>query len=136
LESVDSAINASLGASLTPFPILSITLNTNTNGHVFAIAKSGLVTVEVAYPMKIKSFLFLNLSEKYPERTLRNDAVVSAAHSTIPTIDAHAPKDVRNNGIKGKIIWLLRSVNMLTRPRMMMFLVMPVKKDLERRMNS
>lgn len=104
LESVDSAMSASLGASLTPFPILSMTLKMSTNGQVLARAKSGLVTVEVAYPMKIKSFLFLNLSEKYPESTLRNDAVVSAAPSTIPTIEAPAPNEVRNKGIKGKII--------------------------------
>ena len=129
--SVDSAISASLGASLTPFPILSMTLNSSTNGRVFVSAKSGLVIVDIAYPIKMKSFLFLNLSEKYPESTLRNDAVVSAAPSTIPTIEAPAPNDVRNKGIKGKIIWLLKSVSMLTSTRMMMFLVMPVKKYLE-----
>ncbi|MEI7558145.1 MAG: hypothetical protein WCJ45_04945 [bacterium] len=101
---VPSATNASLGASLSHFPILSITLNTNTAGHVFAKANKGLVIVEKLYPIITNIFLFLNLSDRYHENTFNNDAVVSAAPSTIPITVAPAPKLVRNNGIKGNTI--------------------------------
>jgi hypothetical protein len=69
-----------------------------------AIANNGLVTVENEYPIKINIFLFLNLSERNPETTLRKDAVVSAAPSTTHMIVAPAHKLVRNRGIKGKTI--------------------------------
>ena len=101
---MESATNASLGASLNPFPILSITLKTSTAGHVFAKANNGFVIVEKPYPMRTNIFLFLNLSDRYHENTFNKAAVVSAAPSTIPMMVAPAPKLVRNNGTNGNTI--------------------------------
>jgi hypothetical protein len=43
-------------------------------------------------------------------------------------MEAFAPKTfTKNNGIKGKIIWLLMSVNMLTKPNSKMLRVIPLK---------
>jgi hypothetical protein len=101
---VESATKASLGASLIHLPTLSITLKTRINGQVFAKANKGFVIVENPYPIKTNIFLFLNLSERYPEKTLRSDAVVSAAPSTSQIIVALAPKLVKYKGIRGKTI--------------------------------
>lgn len=125
---VESATNASLGASLSHFPILSITLNVSTAGHVFANANNGLVIVEKPYPIRTNIFLFLNLSDRYHENTFNNAAVVSAAHSTIPMIVAPDPRLARNNGIKGNTIWELRSLSRLTKPRTRTFLDIHLRK--------
>lgn len=125
---VASATNASLGASLSPFPILSMTLKTSTEGHVFAKANNGLVTVEKLYPIRTNIFLFLNLSDRYHENTFNNEAVVSAAHSTIPMIVAPAPNVVRYNGIKGNTICELRSVNKLTNQSKSTFLEIHLRR--------
>ena len=95
-----------------------------------AIANNGFVMVEKLYPRSTNIFLFLNLSERYQENTLSNEAVVSAAPSTTPTIVAPAPKLVRNNGINGNTICELRSVNSDTNQRMRTFLDTPLMNDL------
>jgi hypothetical protein len=123
-----SAINASLGASLNPFPILSTTLNTNTAGHVCANANNGLVIVEKLYPIRTNIFLFLNLSDKYHENTFNKAAVVSAAPSTIPITVAPAHKLVRNNGINGNTICELKSVSSDTNHRISTFLDIHLRK--------
>jgi len=125
---VESATNASLGASLNHFPILSITLNTNTTGRVCAKANNGLVIVENPYPMRTNIFLFFNLSDRYHENTFNNAAVVSAAPSTIPMIVAHDQRLVRNNGINGNTICELRSVSNETRPSKRTFLEIHLRK--------
>ena len=127
---VVSAINASLGASLIHFPTLSMTLKTNTAGHVAANANSGFVIVEKLYPIRTNIFLFLNLSDKYHENTFNNAAVVSAAPSTIPITVAPAPKLVRNNGINGNTICELRSVSNDTNPKINTFLEIHLRKYL------
>lgn len=76
-------------------------------------------------------FLFLNLSDKYHENTFNNDAVVSAAPSTIPIIVAPVPKLVKNNGINGNTICELKSVSKLTKPSKSTFLEIHLKKYLK-----
>jgi hypothetical protein len=126
-----SAINASLGASLNHFPILSTTLKISTAGQVFANANNGFVTVEKLYPIRTNIFLCLNLSDKYHENTFNNAAVVSAAPSTIPITVAPAHKLVRNNGISGKTICELKSVSKLTKPSSNTFLEIHLRKYLK-----
>ena len=102
--SVYSAIKASLGASLNPFPILSKTLIPRTIGRAVATAKRGLLKTDTPYHNANNGFLFFILSEINPEITLKNAAVVSAAPSTNPITDAQAPRLARYKGIKGKTI--------------------------------
>ncbi len=73
--------------------------------------------------------VFFILSDQYPENTFRSDAVVSAAPSTNPITHALAPIVTKYRGINGNTIWLLRSVNKLTKPTIIRFLVNPFKKD-------
>ena len=100
-----------------------------TEGHEYATAKSGFVMDDSEYPKRTKGFLFFILSDQYPDTTFNNDAVVSAAPSTMPTAYAPAPRTVvKNRGTRGKTIWLLKSVKRLTNPRIMIFDVSPLKK--------
>src|SRR5512137_1430385 len=102
--STGSAIIASRGASLTPLPTRSSTRKKRTNGQVCAKAKSGLVRLDSPYPARTNGFRRFTLSDQYPENTFNNEAVVSAAPSTNPTIQALAPRDNKNNGTTGKTI--------------------------------
>jgi hypothetical protein len=85
--------------------------------------------VDSPYPANTNGFRRLILSDQYPENTFNSEAVVSAAPSTRPITHALAPNDSKNKGTTGKIIWLLRSVNRLTKPTMMIFLPSPLKND-------
>src|SRR3989339_317417 len=116
-----SAIKASLGAVLTPLPNLSEILARSTRCQLVEIYKKNLPIIENEYPKIVNDFLFFALSEKYPEKTLRSEAVDSAIPSIRPIIAGVAPKEERYTAISGYIISEDISVNKLVIPRIIMF---------------
>ena len=53
---IESAINASRGAVLNPFPILSTALTKKAPNHPVVIAKKGLLMVDNPYPARTNIF--------------------------------------------------------------------------------
>jgi hypothetical protein len=67
----ESVIRASRGAVLIPFPILSVALMTKASSQLVLVAKKGLITVDIPYPIRTNIFLFPSLSEREPENSLK-----------------------------------------------------------------
>ncbi len=99
---VESAMMASRGEVLTPFPTLSVNLAPSTCAHDEAAARRGRLAVEVAYPAAMRSFLLPSLSESHPDTILRKEAVLSATPSITPTVVLLVPMTpVRKSGTSG-----------------------------------
>jgi len=97
-----SVIKESLADVLIPFPNLSIKRAIRTKGQIYDMPRIIFEKVDREYPATVNGFLFWNLSDSYPEKTLSTEAVNSAIPSIIPTIETGTPrKVVRNIGTTG-----------------------------------
>ncbi len=97
-------------------PILSVTRIIRIPKGVTVKGKKIFVNVDSAYPKKASHFLFLNLSEKYPETIFKVEDVVSASPSITPINAPPAPIDSRKCGKTFVIISDETSVKKLTNP--------------------
>jgi hypothetical protein len=55
----ESAIKASRGAVLIPFLILSVALMIKASSQLIVVAKKGLITVDIPYPIRTNIFLLV-----------------------------------------------------------------------------
>ena len=66
--------------------------------HDETSASSGLTALATTYPPTTMRLTARNLSVKYPEKSLANDATLSATPSMIPSCAGPAPSEAMNAG--------------------------------------
>jgi len=80
-----------LGDDRTPLPVRSAKRRNAANGHDVTKYSSGLVTLEIAYPLKASHFRFFIRSDSQPNTHFSMVAVVSASPSMKPMMAGLTP---------------------------------------------